>query len=152
MVKWPTQRLGIQKGHILNHLVYIFAIQQFSLKVFSLCLVDFVCLALWFFPIQTTKKIGKSSNVQNPLDIPLYCLLHRDPYNVLLESLYNWVVFHPYNPTNQGELVHDGCNDSLQKSHFPWNPGIKTTNQGITFHENGNKCYLPLPVEIFRPS
>ena len=34
-----------------------------------------------------------------------YWLFNKDPYNSLLESLYNWVVFHPlYNPTNRGPL------------------------------------------------
>ncbi len=31
-------------------------------------------------------------NVQNPVDIPLYWWVNRDPYNGLLKSLYNWVV------------------------------------------------------------
>ena len=46
------------------------------------------------------------SNVQNPIDIPLYCLINRDPYNGLLQSPYNWVVCHPlYAAINQGQLV-----------------------------------------------
>ena len=31
------------------------------------------------------------SYVQNPVDIPLYWLFNRDPYNGLLQSPYNWV-------------------------------------------------------------
>ena len=39
---------------------------------------------------------------------PLYWMVNRDPYNGLLQSLYNWVGHHPlyiYNPTNKG-FVH----------------------------------------------
>ena len=32
----------------------------------------------------------------------VYWLVDRDSYHGLLQSLYNWLVFHPlYNPTNQ---------------------------------------------------
>ena len=34
----------------------------------------------------------KVSNVQNPVDIPLYSLFNKDSYNGLLQSPYNWVV------------------------------------------------------------
>ena len=45
----------------------------------------------------------KLSSVENPVDIPLYWLVNRDPYNGLLKSPYNWVGFHPlYQTTNQG--------------------------------------------------
>ena len=46
---------------------------------------------------------------QNPCDIPLYCLVHRDPYFMAYEiiTIYNWVGCHPlYNPTNRGPLDH----------------------------------------------
>ena len=35
------------------------------------------------------------SNVQNPVDIPLYWLFNRDSFNSLLQSPYNWVVQSP---------------------------------------------------------
>ncbi len=36
----------------------------------------------------------------------LYWLIDKDPYNGVLQSLYNWVVFHPlYTANTQGELV-----------------------------------------------
>ena len=43
------------------------------------------------------------SHEKNPYYFPLYWLVNRDPYNGLLQSLYNWVVFHPlYTLNNQG--------------------------------------------------
>ena len=37
---------------------------------------------------------------------PLYWLFKRDPFNGLLQPLYNWVGFHPlYNLTNQGLFI-----------------------------------------------
>ena len=39
---------------------------------------------------------------KKPSHFPLYWLFNRDPYNGLLCSPYNWVVFHPlYTITNQ---------------------------------------------------
>ena len=32
------------------------------------------------------------SSDENPVDIPLYWLVNRDPYNGLLQSPYSWVV------------------------------------------------------------
>ncbi len=32
------------------------------------------------------------SNVENPVDLPLYWLVDRDPYNGLSKFLYNWIV------------------------------------------------------------
>ena len=40
---------------------------------------------------------------KKPSYFPLYWLVNRDPYNGLLQSLYNWVGWHPlYNRTNHG--------------------------------------------------
>ena len=45
-------------------------------------------------PSQPTRlvRIWARANVQNPVDIPVYWLFNRDPYNGLLQSPYNWVV------------------------------------------------------------
>ena len=47
-----------------------------------------------FFYSNATEKVLNSSEQrqQNPVDIRLYWLVDRDPYNGLLYSLYNWVV------------------------------------------------------------
>ena len=57
------------------------------------------------FPIQIPEYPSICN--QNPYDIPLYRLVFRDPYfNSLLQSLYNWVGFHPlYKLNNQAEMV-----------------------------------------------
>ena len=56
---------------------------------------------------------------KKPSYFPLYWLVNKDPYNGLLQSLYNWVVFHPlYNPTNQGPFFR----------HKNWE-GIRTPTQ-----------------------
>ena len=50
--------------------------------------------------------VYEMSNVENPVDIPLYWLVNGDSYNGLLQSPYNWVVFHPFNTANnQAERV-----------------------------------------------
>ena len=48
-----------------------------------------------------------------------YWLVNRDPYNGLLYSLYNWVVFHPLYTLNN---VSDGCGRAqrLCHMHFTW--------------------------------
>ena len=62
--------------------------------------VSFRCCLSWgmtageVFQFEPEKK--------RPVDIPLCWLVDRDPYSVLLWSLYKWVVFHPlYTLTNQ---------------------------------------------------
>ena len=49
-------------------------------------------------------------------------MVNRDPYNGLLQSLYNWVGIHPlYNPTIQGFF-----RGSLGKCHTAKKVGMKT--------------------------
>ena len=55
------------------------------------------------FPTKDHPKKKTFEPRKNPSYFPLYWLVNRDPYNGLLQSLYNWVGFHPlYQTTNQG--------------------------------------------------
>ena len=44
-------------------------------------------------------------------------LVHRDPYNGLLDSVYNWIVYSQYTANDQGQLVTAQVN-SLKKLSF----------------------------------
>ena len=59
----------------------------------------------WLFQ----KKISQVGNLT-----AVFC---RDPYNGLLESLYNWIVFHPFKKPNQQGIPIQGSYG--EKSEFP---------------------------------
>ena len=72
---------------------------------------DGMTVELFLFSHHPAEKTGTTggiepknvSNVHNPVDIPLYWLFNRDPYNGFLQSPYNWVGCHPlYTTLNQG--------------------------------------------------
>ena len=74
---------------------------------------------------------------KKPSYFPLYWLVDRDPYNSLLYSPYNWIVFHPlYNPTSQGFSLTKTSTTSVptnfpaacvkQKPCMSSNPGVSS--------------------------
>ena len=82
------------------------------------------------------------------------CQVHsenRDPYNGLLQSLYNWVVFHPqYNLTNQGPFfsllswLPKGV-AIFNKSKWQHKPhGIKDRPEGAKTWGANVMCFSPI--------
>ena len=52
-----------------------------------------------FIAHPSQNQAANKTNLLLPIESWLF---NRDPYNCLWQSLYNWIVFHPfYNPTNQ---------------------------------------------------
>ena len=60
-----------------------------------------------------------SHGPKNPALLSMkYWMVNRDPYNGLLQSLYNWVVCYPlYQTTNQG-IFHCSCCKFIQMRDF----------------------------------
>ena len=59
--------------------------------------------AMVHVPLKHHKKTGEPRKKASYF--PLYWLVNRDPYNGVVYSLYNWVVFHPlYTLNNHGAL------------------------------------------------